>query len=176
MKTPAWLCGLGMGLVVAGAGGALVACANNPDAKFGKIQAGELPAGESWIGVYYNPVYGYLHLVEQDGNVVGRWKRTDSSHWGELSGQAEGNVLHYTWKEHQYGALGPASDTHGNGVFVFKEAKGDRAPPELDGQYALDDSDSVGQWHCVKQLNVKPDLQSINGDNPTDSAGQDRWH
>ena len=165
---------MGMTLVVAGTGTvALVAC-GGPDAKFGKIQAGELPQGESWLGVYYNPVYGHLHLVEQEGNVVGKWKRTDSSHWGELSGSADGNVLHYTWKEHQYGALGPAADTHGIGVFVFKAVE--KGPPELDGQYSLDDSDSVGQWHCVKQLNMKPDLNSITGENPTDSAGQDRWH
>ena len=63
-----------------------------------------MPAGESWVGVYYNPVYGYLHMVEQDGNIVGRWKRTDSSHWGELSGTVEGNVMHFTWKEHNTAA------------------------------------------------------------------------
>lgn len=89
------------------AGGALVAC-GSPDAKFGNIKAGELPSGESWGGVYYNPVYGYLHMVEEGGNIVGRWKRTDGSHWGELSGTFEGNVAHYTWKEHQYGAVGPS--------------------------------------------------------------------
>ena len=79
-----------------------------------------MPSGESWPGVYYNPVYGYLHMIEQDGNIVGRWKRTDGSHWGELSGTAEGNVLHFTWKEHKYGGVGPSADSKGSGVFVYK--------------------------------------------------------
>jgi hypothetical protein len=162
-----------MAVALAAAGGALAGCGGGGAPKFGNIKAGELPAGESWAGVYYNPVYGYLHMVDQGENVVGRWKRTDSSHWGELSGTAEGNVMHFTWKEHQYGAVGPSSDIKGEGVFVYKMGEG---APELTGQYSLADSDSVGQWNCVKQLNTKPDLNSINGDNPTDAPSRgDQW-
>ena len=174
MKPRAWLCGVGMAVAFVAAGGALAACGGGAPAKFGNIKAGELPANESWIGVYYNPVYGYLHIVEQGGdNVVGRWKRTDASHWGDLSGTIEGNVMHFAWKEHQYGAIGPSADIKGTGVFVYKMGE---SAPELDGQYALDDSDSVGQWHCIKQLNVKPDINSISGDNPTDApASGNQW-
>jgi hypothetical protein len=163
-----------MAMVLVSAGGALAACGGGEPAKFASVKAGEMPASESWAGVYYNPVYGYLHMVEQDGNTVGRWKRTDSSHWGELSGTTEGNVMHFAWKEHQYGAVGPSADIKGTGVFVYKMGE---SAPELDGQYALDDSNSVGQWHCVKQLNVKPDLNSISGDNPAESTtpGGDQW-
>jgi hypothetical protein len=164
-----------VGVASAGASvAALAACGGGQEAKFGNVTAGEMPAGETWIGVYYNPVYGYLHMVEQEGNIVGRWKRTDSSHWGELSGTVDGNVLHYTWKEHQYGAVGPSSDTRGSGLFVYK--MGENKTPELDGKYALEDQDSVGQWHCVKQTGMKPDLASINGDNPSDTpAGGEKW-
>jgi len=160
------------------AGVALVAttaaCTGGGGAKFAKVKAGEMPSGEGWPGVFYNPVYGYLHMIEQDGNIVGRWKRTDGSHWGELSGSAEGNVLHYTWKEHKYGGVGPSADSHGSGQFVFK--MGGNNIPELDGQYALDDSNDIGDWHCVKQMNMKPDLNSINGSN-TDNMGvtPDNW-
>jgi hypothetical protein len=158
------------------AGVASVGCGGGQGAKFASIKAGDMPEGENWPGVYYNPVYGYLHLVEQDGNIVGRWKRTDSSHWGELSGTAEGNVVHFTWKEHQYGAVGPSGQSQGSGVFVYK--MGDNKTAELDGQYSLEDSDSVGAWHCVKQTGMQPKIDSINGDNPTDTApaGQDKWN
>jgi hypothetical protein len=173
MRARAWLYGVGMAVALATAGGALAGCGGGSGPKFGNIKAGELPSGESWAGVYYNPVYGYLHMVDQGENVVGRWKRTDSSHWGELSGTAEGNVMHFQWKEHQYGAVGPSSDIKGEGVFVYKMGE---SAPELDGQYSLADSNSVGQWHCVKQLNTKPDLNSINGDNPTDApTSGDKW-
>ena len=153
---------------------ALVACGEGSGPKFPQ-KAGEMPAGQVWEGVYYNPVYGYLHIVDQGNSVVGRWKRTDGSHWGELSGTAEGNLVRFTWKEHGIGVVGPSGDTHGTGVFVFKLPK-DSDIGELDGQYAVDDSDSIGQWHCVKQNNVKPNIDSINGDNPdAPAAPKDSW-
>jgi hypothetical protein len=165
----AWACVLTTGLAGAASG-----CEGEPQAKFAEVKAGDMPQGQSWPGVYYNPVYGYLHVVEQDGNASGRWKRTDGSHWGELSGTIQGNVLHFTWREHKYGGVGPSSDSHGSGVFVFKP--GEQNIPELAGQYALDGSAEVGDWHCVKQMNMPPKLDSINGDNPADTpATQDKW-
>jgi hypothetical protein len=172
MRAPAWLFGLG---IVVASMALLVACGGGPAGKFGNIKAGEMPPGEEWTGVYYNPVYGYMHLIEQqDGSgIVGKWKRTDGSHWGELSGTVEGNVMQYTWKEHEYGAVGVNGNSKGNGVFVYKMGE---AAPELNGQYSLEDSDQVGQWHCVKQKNMKPDFNSITGDVPPDApATQDKW-
>jgi hypothetical protein len=164
-----WVCVGALALVPAAVG-----CGGEPSAKFANVKAGDMPEGQDWPGVYYNPVYGYLHMVAQDGAVTGRWKRTDGSHWGEMSGTAQGNVLHFTWKEHKFGVVGPASDSHGKGVFVFKQ--GEQNIPELAGQYALDDSDQVGDWHCVKQVGLKPDLNQITGDSPADNpASQDKW-
>ncbi len=159
MTARAWVgaCILGVALSASA-----LACGGGQTAKFAQVKAGEMPSGESWVGVYYNPVYGYMHMIQQDGNIVARWKRTDGSHWGELSGSADGNVLHFTWKEHKYGTVGPSADSHGSGQFVYK-MPADGKIPELDGQYALDDSADVGDWHCVKQLNMKPDLDSISG-------------
>jgi hypothetical protein len=171
MRARGWLCVLGMALALVLAG-----CGSGTVGKFGNIKAGEMPSGETWVGVYYNQVYGYLHMVEQEGSMVGRWKRTDSSHWGEMSGTIEGNVLHFTWKEHAYGAVGPSSESKGSGVFVYKQGDSNDPTPKLTGMYAVEDSDSVGHWDCVKQLNIKPDLGSINGDNPADiPATQDKW-
>ena len=42
---------------------------STPDAKTANVQAGDMPAGGEWTGVYYNELYGYLHLV-QDGNAI----------------------------------------------------------------------------------------------------------
>jgi hypothetical protein len=168
-----WVVGFGTALALAVASGAMVGCGSSQTSKFGNIKAGEMPSGESWVGVYFNPVYGNLHMIEQEGSIVGRWKRTDGSHWGEMSGTAEGNVLHFAWKEHTYGAVGPHSDKTGTGVFVYKPGE---AAPELDGKYSIEGGESVGDWHCVKQVNIKPDLGSINGDNPGDApAAQDKW-
>ena len=180
MKARRWVYGLGVLLAVTGAVGSIAACGGGVAAKFAATKASEMPGGESWDGVYFNPVYGYLHLVPQGENIVGRWKRADSSHWGELSGTVDGNVFHFTWTEHRYGAIGPSGEAHGSGVFVYKvppqKDDSQKVIPELDGKYALDDSQEIGDWHCVKQINPKPDLNSITGDNPTDPTSKgDRW-
>jgi hypothetical protein len=170
-----------MAVAVAGVAAASVSCggSSGASAKFANVKAGEMPEGESWDGVYYNPVYGYLHLVPQGDNIIGRWKRTDSSHWGELSGTAEGNVFRFTWTEHRYGAFGPSGEVRGAGVFVYyipKKAGEHKVPPELDGKYALDEATDIADWHCVKQLNVKPDPNSINGENPVDPTSKgEQW-
>jgi hypothetical protein len=169
-----------MALVVAGAGGELVACGGGAAAKFASVKAQEMPAGESWLGVYYNPVYGFLHLVPNGENMVGRWKRTDSSHWGELSGTVEGNVFRFSWTEHRYGAIGPSGDVRGSGIFTYyvPPKKGDelKVPPELDGKFALEESTELGDWHCVKQMDVPPKLDSIDGTNPVEPTSKgDRW-
>jgi hypothetical protein len=122
------------------------------------IRAGEIPPGQTWTGVYFNPVYGYLHLVEQGGDVVGRWKRTDASHWGELDGAAEGNVVRFAWREHPYEA-GAGDEFRGTGRFVF--TVDDNGIPELDGEYATDGAQSWSPWHLVKQTSLRPTLMSV---------------
>jgi hypothetical protein len=169
-----WAVACILGVALTAALATLPACGSGGGAKFAQVKAGEMPSGEGWPGVYYNPVYGYLHMIEQDGNIVGRWKRTDGGHWGELSGSVQGNVMHFTWKEHKVGGVGPSSESHGSGQFVYKMGENNIA--ELGGQYALDDSNDVGDWHCIKQVNMKPDLNSISGGSP-DNMGvtPDTW-
>jgi hypothetical protein len=170
------MCGLGIVVATAVAGASLVGC-GEPTAKFPQVTASEMPTGESWDGVYYNQVYGYLHLVPQGDNIVGRWKRTDSSQWGELSGTVDGNVFHFTWKEHRYGAVGPSGDVHGSGQFVYTKAPGEKTIPELHGQYGVDGSEKTGDWNCVKQVNLKADLNAVTGENPTEPSSKGgQWH
>jgi len=147
-------------------GAAMTACDGGGGAKAANVTPGEMPSGESWNGVYYHPVFGYLHMVESDASVVGRWKRTDQSRWGELSGTKSGNVLHFTWKEHTYGMVGPSAERKGRGVFVYKMNSDNT--PVLEGQYGNDDSEVGGEWKNVKQARMQPDLKSIGGTAPED--------
>jgi hypothetical protein len=160
-------------VVVAALASGVVGCGGGAQPKFAQVKAGEMPADQSWPGVYYNAEYGYLHMIEKDGSIVGRWKRTKGDFWGELSGSTQGNVMHFTWTEHKYGGVGPSADTHGSGQFVYTMGE---AAGEIHGQYALDGSDSVADWNCVKQNNMKPDLDSINGQTQ-DNTGvtPDQW-
>lgn len=141
----------------------LVGCGGGEDPKTAKIAAAPMPDGESWTGVYFHPVFGYLHLQEEGTSIVGRWKRTDQSHWGELSGTVRDNLFRYTWKEHKIGMIGPSATTTGKGYFVYKvnESSG---IPELDGEFGLKDSEVGSSWKNVKQQRMEPDLKSIGGD------------
>ena len=139
----------------------LPAC-GTPTAKAPQLSPQAMPEGETWAGVYYHPVFGNLHLVEQDTHIVGKWKRTDQSHWGELDGTKSGNVIRFSWKEHKYGSIGPSSTADGKGYFVYKV--GASKIPEITGEYGLKNDEAGSSWNCVKQLNVKPDLDSIKGE------------
>lgn len=143
----------------------LVGCkGKNADSAVDAPKAGEMPAGESWQGVYFHPIFGHLHLVEQGTNIVGRWKRADQSAWGELEGTVEGNLIRYKWVEHKIGLVGASASSKGKGWFKYLPAKEEKGSAELDGKFGLDDGEPDADWHCVKQQRVSPDLESVNGD------------
>lgn len=140
---------------------AVTGCGGGQDTKAANVKSGPMPEGESWTGVYFHPVFGYLHLQEEGSNVVGRWKRTDHTFWGELSGTASGNVFHYTWKEHKIGMIGASATTNGKGYFVYKVNKENIG--ELDGEYGLKDAETGSTWKAIKQVRMPPDVKSIGG-------------
>ena len=147
------------------------ACGEPQEAKSANVKQGPMPEGESWTGVYFHPVYGYLHLTEEGANVIGRWKRADQSKWGEMSGTRAGNVLHYTWKEHNLGGMsvGAAAHSKGKGYFVYKMDNENR--PFLEGQFGIDDSEVGSDWRNMKQPRMTPDLKSIPGDHDAVPSG-----
>jgi hypothetical protein len=161
-------------LALSAASPTLVACGGEGNAHTAKIVVGEMPSGETWTGVYFHPVYGYLHMVQNENNIVGKWKRADQSAWGELSGVANGNVLHFSWKEHKYGLVGPAAESKGKGYFVYK--MGAEKIAELDGQFGVDNDETGADWHNIKQVRMTPDLNSIKGDSTAaQPAAKDSW-
>ena len=127
------------------------------------ITPGEMPEGAVWNGVYFNPQYGNLHLVETGGSIAGRWKRTDGSAWGELNGPVKGNVFHFEWTEHKIGMIGPSANTKGKGYFVYKRPAGENVDDTLKGEWGLNVREVGNDWDCVKQRQLSPDLKSIGG-------------
>ena len=136
---------------------------------FERVAAGDMPAGESWDGVYFHPVLGHLHLVSRGQTVIGRWKRSDASRWGELTGIPNGNLLRFSWKEHVYGIVGPSESLSGTGVFVYASEN------RLDGKYAPNGAgvEAIVDWPCVKHRGLRPDLDAI-GPEPR-RAQQNDW-
>jgi hypothetical protein len=160
------------------AAAALPACGPAPGGggggKSAAITPGTMPDGAKWDGVYFNPLFGNLHVVEtKSGTLAGRWKTADGSKWGEMNGQIKGNVAHYSWVEHKIGFVGPMAVSKGKGYFVYSRPPGEHVDDELKGEWGLSDSEVGNDWNCVKQRDVKADLNSIHGEEESTGPGKD---
>jgi hypothetical protein len=141
--------------------------------KTANVQAGDMPEGGDWNGVYYSELYGYLHLV-QDGNAIsGKWIRPHKDRWGEVHGQATGDLIRFEWKEYTVGLVGPNSSRNGRGYFKYVRPQGDNVDDEIKGEIGRGQDEAGDEWLAVKQRNVKPDLASIGGTGSGDIGGGD---
>jgi hypothetical protein len=142
---------------------AAVACqppATGP--KTAQVKPGSLPDGATWNGVWFNAQFGHLHLVSKGSSITGRWK-SPGGNWGELTGETDGNVAHFTWTEHKIGMVGPTAMTKGKGYFVYSRPEGEHVDDELKGEWGLNENETGNAWDCVKQRNQKPDPASVGG-------------
>ncbi len=94
--------------------------------------------------------------------MVGRWRTATRSGWGELNGSSSGNVLKYSFVEHKYGMVGPSATVKGTGYFLYR--MGANGFPELKGKFGMGSLDPTTDWDCLKQVNQKPDIDSIKGE------------
>lgn len=134
-----------------------------PEAKVAQVEAGALPTGASWDGVWFNEIYGMLHLVQTGSEVQGKWRRTDGSAWGEMKGNADGNLFRFEWAEYREGFVGSAGTTRGRGYFVYNRPPGDNVDDRLAGEWGLNEDEVGNPWNCIKQRNMNADLNSIGG-------------
>ncbi len=150
-------------------------CAGGPGSgRTTNVKAGEMPQDGTWTGVWYSELYGYLHLV-QDGNAVkGKWIRPHRDKWGEIDGEADGDLIKFKWSEHVIDLVGPNATKSGRGYFKYKRPAGDNVDDTFSGEIGFE-KDEVGYpWEGVKQRNVKPDLSSIGG-NGANEVGGGEW-
>jgi hypothetical protein len=143
---------------------AATACGGSSTApKLATVKAGDMPEGGDWSGVYYSPLYGYLHLVSEGENINGRWRTASGEKWGEMHGSATGNVFRFEWTEKTIGMVGPSAGKNGKGYFKYVIPKEGEAH-EIQGQIGPG-SDEVGEdWKAVKQMQMTPDLKSVTPD------------
>jgi hypothetical protein len=129
------------------------------------VKPGNMPEMGSWEGVFFNPMWGFLHIKQEATSFTGRWKRTDESAWGEMHGTVTGDVARFEWLEHKVGLIGAASTTKGRGYFRYTRPEGDNVDDHLIGEWGLNEDEiGGGEWDAVKQRNMKPDLNSIKAD------------
>ncbi|HEX3774300.1 MAG TPA: hypothetical protein VHV51_07535 [Polyangiaceae bacterium] len=150
------------------------ACGNSGGAQHAEIKAGEMPAGGEWQGVYYSPVYGYLHIVTEGKTAQGAWRTGGGDAYGELQGETDGNILRYSWTQHKIGMVGAEADSKGNGYFKYSIPKQGEAH-KISGEWGLGDSNAGNSWEAVKQTNMQPNLQSVKPDEIEGKVNAGGW-
>ncbi|MEO7033274.1 MAG: hypothetical protein ABI548_05400 [Polyangiaceae bacterium] len=141
----------------------VTACGNGSEVKHATVKAGEMPAGGEWQGVFYSPVYGYLHVLADGKTVQGAWRTGGGDAYGELQGEVDGNLMKYTWTQHKIGMVGAEANSKGKGYFVYSIPKAGEAH-KISGEWGLGDSDAGNTWAAVKQTNMQPNLDSVKPD------------
>ncbi len=137
----------------------VVACGKE-EPKTVNLKPGEMPSGAEWRGVYYSQVYGNLHIVQEGDNVEGKWRTAAGDAWGELHGEADGDVLKFEWAEHKIGMIGPSAKSSGKGYFRYvRPENGD--PDQIVGEWGLHDRMSGNPWEAVKQRNMTANPDSV---------------
>ena len=143
----------------------VIACGGGQkSAEYANVKQGPMPDGATWDGVYYSQTYGNLHLVEESGTVNGKWRTTAGDRWGELAGEAKGDLLEYEWAEHKIGMVGPSATTKGRGYFKYISSGSGVDPDSIKGEWGLGDKNAGNTWEAVKQRNVAPDPKSVEPD------------
>jgi hypothetical protein len=152
----------------------LAACGPSSDVKHAQIKAGEMPAGADWKGVYYSPVYGYLHIVTDGKTVQGAWRTGGGDAYGELQGEIDGDILRYTWTQHKIGMVGKEAESSGKGYFRYTIPKEGEAH-KIAGEWGLGDSDAGNGWEAIKQTNMQPNLDSVKPDEIEGKVNAGGW-
>jgi len=152
----------------------LSGCGPSNEVKHAQIKAGELPAGAEWQGVYYSPVYGYLHLLVDGKTSQGAWRTGGGDAYGELQGEVDGDVLRYTWTQHKIGQVGKEAESNGKGYFKYLTPKEGEAH-KIAGEWGLGESDAGNTWDAVKQTNMQPNPASVKPDEIEGKVNAGGW-
>ncbi len=142
-------------------------------AKVANVTPGDMPESADWTGVYYSPLYGNIHLVQEKGTVSGKWLRPVKDRWAELHGSVTGNLFKFTWTEYTIGAIGPNSTKTGKGYLVYSRPEGANVDDVIKGELGRDQDETGDPIDAIKQRNVMPDLDSIGGTGAQDMGGGD---
>ncbi len=160
MLVPRIITRIALGTALALSSTTFVACGGSQKVVHANVKPGDMPEGGDWTGVFYSETYGYLHLTKEGDTVSGCWRNTAGDEFGQLSGKATGDVLHYDWHNHKIGMVGAAANQNGEGWFRYTRPKEGEADV-LKGMWGLEHNDSTDSWEAVKQQNMTPDCKKV---------------
>lgn len=163
-----------LGALVLPGAASLTACGNGGEVKHAQVKVGEMPANEEWPGVYFSPVFGYLHLLTDGKTAQGAWRTAGGDAWGELQGEVDGDLLRYSWTQHKIGMIGREAESNGKGYFKFTKPKEGEAA-HIVGEWGLGESDAGNTWEAVKQKNMAANPDSVKPDEIEGKVNAGGW-
>ena len=171
MRMSGWLVGLMVGATVIVSG-----CAPKTGVRTANVQAGSMPAGQTFKGVWYSEAFGELHLVPEGTTVVGKWKDKSHGKWGKLTGSVNGDLIKFHWVEHKIGSIGPGSTAEGHGYFKYIPSNDEMPLPKLKGEWGFKDNEvGGGTWDMNRVQDREPNLAEVGSDeDPTVDSGWDQ--
>jgi hypothetical protein len=111
-----------------------------------------MPNGADWQGVYQGPYHIYLRITRAGDHAQGTW-RAMGGREGELCGDLDGNLMRFTFAEHD---VKSKSSWSGRGYFVYNVREPGKVP-EIRGQWGLGVGEPDGSWYAVKRPDVALD-------------------
>lgn len=134
---------------VAFAAAALLACSGTQ-----KPEAGQLPKGASFYGVWQSPQYGNMHLCQTGNQVVGDYLKNERT--GRIQGTIDGDLLVFQWEDRRELVEGKPQIKRGKGYFRIEVA--DDGDQYLQGEWGMDgEMSGGGPWNAVKLRRGEPD-------------------
>ena len=136
-----------------------------------KVNAGHMPKGASFYGVWQSPQYGNLHLCRNGEQIFGDYFKNERS--GRLQGKVVGDLARFSWEDQRELVQGRPTILTGRGY--FKIAIGEDGDEYLQGEWGFDDRDhGGGPWNAVKLRKMKPERCLGGYEKPQDEV-QTSW-
>ncbi len=125
-----------------------------------------MPEGGTFTGVFDSPQYGRLQMRQNGTTVIGEYVKDERE--GRIEGNANGNVLRFTWVEHREMIRGRPTSTRGRGYFQY--VIDENQNHALAGFWGHDDSETNGgPWRAIKSRRAQPQLSTDSPSNDPDT-------
>lgn len=116
--------------------------------------AGPLPQGATFYGVWQSPQYGSMHICQSGSQVIGDYSKHERS--GRIQGNLEGDLMTFQWEDKRELIAGHPKTKRGHGYFRIEI--GEDGDQYLKGEWGLDEAyTGGGPWNAVKLRRGEPD-------------------
>lgn len=122
----------------------------------GPAQAGKMPPGGNFDGVFQSPAYGRMEFTVEGANVLGLYE--GERHWGRIEGTVNGNLLSFHWTQWNADMQGKVRESSGRGYFKYiVEVEGGatttREVHRINGEWGYGEAETGNVWGAVKLSN-----------------------